>query len=387
MALHFTVGRSTAFSEEHAAKEAIVAAAKQAGPLALAVVFSTPQYVQDRLAQSLQAELGGVPWVGGSASVVFSGTELLRRGLVVGLFSGEGIQVGVGMGGPLSQHAAESGRQAAAEALAFMPDSQEGHHRLLLTFLDATVGNPAQAVRGASEVAGAFATWVGGGTGDNLLVIPSVQFAKGRAWRDRVVIVALDSPSRWGTGIEHGWQPYGPPVMVTGSDNNRLRELDYQSAFDVYRHSIALPHDEAFARFSARHPLGIPQIFGWHLIRDPAEAYLDGSIRCVGEVPEGCLVQVMRGETLSLLKAATQAARAAKTDVRTAPLAGALVFECCSRLNDVDGELKTELLAIQKTLGKGLPLAGCLSLGEVGVKGGGPPQFHNKTTVVAAMSV
>jgi hypothetical protein len=43
-----------------------------------------------------------------------------------------------------------------------------------------------------------------------------------------------------------------------------------------------------------------------------------------------------------------------------------------------------ELGAIRTSLGEGIAVLGCLTLGEVGSFGARMPQFHNKTAVVVA---
>src|SRR6186713_1158842 len=52
---------------------------------AFALVLSTDQYDADTLAEAVTRELQGIPWAGCCTAGVFTGTHLLRQGLVVGV--------------------------------------------------------------------------------------------------------------------------------------------------------------------------------------------------------------------------------------------------------------------------------------------------------------
>src|SRR6185295_2355942 len=125
-----------------------------------------------------------------------------------------------------------------------------------------------------------------------------------------------DLPRPIGAGIRHGWRPYGPPTMVTKAAGAVALELEYESAFDVYSRQVTGKGDsvtkDSFAAFARTHPLGIPQADGEHVIRDPLAVDPGGGLRCVAEVPDGCLVRVMEGDPEALLSAALAAAEAAR---------------------------------------------------------------------------
>lgn len=383
------LGKSSANNEHVAAAQAVAEAGELARHPVFALVFSTDQYDSDALAAALSQELGDVPWAGCCTAGVFVGTDFLDHGIAIGLFSARDLHVGVGLGGPLSSDPLEAGSRAAQEALAKLPPRQAGRSRVLMVLPDALTGNAAAVVRGASRIAGAGVHWAGGGAGDNLRFVRTAQFAHGLAWHDQVVVVALDSAGPIGTGIRHGWIPYGPPCTVTRACGATVLELDYQNAFEVYRstaedrgHTI---DSETFSAFAMTHPLGIPQADGEYVIRDPLAVEPDGGLRCVAEVPEGCVVRIMEGDSGALLEASLDAARAARTGV-AGTVGGAVIFDCVSRSLVLGSHASHERRAFQQGLGAKVPILGCLTFGEVGGLGAGVPQFHNKTAVVLALS-
>jgi hypothetical protein len=165
-------------------------------------------------------------------------------------------------------------------------------------------------------------------------------------------------------------------------------ELEYEPAFEVYRRAAEGRGDhvdlDGFASFAMNHPLGIPQGHGEYVIRDPLAVEADGGVRCVGEVPDGCLVRVMEANHPELVTAARLAAADAKSALHGA-IGGAIVFDCVSRAMLLGAHFGGELRAMQRSMGAAVPLMGCLTVGEIGAGPSVAPQFLNKTAVVLAV--
>ncbi len=381
------IGRSTRTSVAEAVAEAAGAALEGAQHPVLAVVFATEGFAPEPLAEHVSRSLHTLPWVGCSAAAVFTGPELLRHGLVVGVISSREAYVGIGAAGPVGGNPRSAGAAAVARALDQMPAPSPGRGRAVLLFLNALGGHGAEVVRGAVHEGGTAVAWTGGGAGDALNFKRTAQFARGKAFSDHAVAAAIDLPGTFGAGMRHGWRPYGPPTMVTRARGPLALELEYEQAFEVYRRSAALRGDdvtrEGFTTFAMSHPLGIPQADGDHLIRDPIAVEEDGSLRCMAEVPDGSLVRVMESGHEDLVAAAHSAGEAARAAVG-GPLGGALVFDCVSRMMLMGDRVDEELRGFQQALGD-TPLLGCLTFGEVGALGTGVAQFHNKTAAVLAL--
>lgn len=385
--MQLQVGRSIAVDEEGAAAEAVRGALGEASDPAVAIVLSTDQYDARRLARALARELDGLPWAGCCTAGVIDGSTLLAQGLVVGVIGGPGVRCGIGLCGPVTSDARGAGRKAVADALSGMPLLAKDFHRTLIVLPDAVFANPTDAVRGAASEGGSGVRWCGGGTGDNFKFVRTAQFSPAGAVIDHVVVIAIDSPDPVGIGLGHGWSPYGPPAVVTRSEGARVVELDDENAFEIYCRTAGSCGDsvtrEEFTAFAMLHPLGIPQIVGPDLIRDPLEVDSAGGLSCVGEVPEGSVVRMMVGAKPHLLEAGGVAALAARTSAAH-PLRGALLFDCFSRARIFRGQFTQELERIHAGLGESVPLMGCLTLGEVAAFGGGIPEFQNKTAVLMA---
>ncbi|NOK21170.1 FIST signal transduction protein, partial [Corallococcus carmarthensis] len=366
--MRIQIGKSRSADCIAAAREASQEALRGADAPTFALVLCTDQYDAVALASAVRKVLGDIPWAGCSAAGVFAGTELLLQGLVIALFLGDDFLVGVGMGGPVSESPRAAGRAAVAEAVSKLPPKPPGHRRALIILPDALSGNPTEVVRGAQQEAGAGIRWAGGGAGNNLRFVKTAQFTQGHAYQDQVVVIAFDAREPFGVGIQHGWSPYGPPSQVTKARGATAVELDYESAFEVYRRTAVSRGDsldeQSFARFAMTHPLGIPQANGEFVIRDPLSVDPDGSVRFIAEVPDGSLVRVMEGKRTDLLDAAAGAATLAR-EATPGAVGGAVVFDCVSRYLLLEEGVQDELARFQNALGAGVPVVGCLTLGEV----------------------
>ncbi len=235
----------------------------------------------------------------------------------------------------------------------------------------------------AYDIAGGERAVVGGGAGSLSLEAGPSLFGDAGLLGGRGQLVGL--PEALEVNVRHGWHRMAGPFLVTGATANTIHSLDYRPAFEVYREVIesASEHDfgsEPFFDIAKHFPLGKEQLDTEVLVRDPVRNE-DGSLVCVGEVPEFSMVYVLTGDRDSLVHSARRVGRDAGSAV---PGDGvALVFDCVSRALFLGDAFQQELDAIAEGLGPGRRLMGALTLGEVASSPMGPLSFHNKTTVLA----
>jgi hypothetical protein len=387
--MRLNIGTSTLEEPAAAVSAAMRAALTASASPALALLFSTYEYPPEVVVAAATRELGPIPWAGIVTPAILAAARIMPRGVAVGVIDCARMRVRVGASGtkPCSD-AREAGRRAARDALSGMPLPPVDRSRAMLLFADIDRCDAAEALHGALSVAGAGIAWCGGGTGPSDAAVSSARFAGGGAFDQQVVAVTLDGHARIGVGIKHGWQPTGPPAMVTAAHGCSLQRLEHRPAFEIYRaageeRGQHVAADE-FAAFARTRPLGIPQADGEYLIRDPLSVDAAGALRFMASVPDGALVRVMEGTPSMLIEAARVAASVARDDAG-GPLGGALVFDCVSRYHVLGDRLRDELAACRAALGEDVPLLGCLTFGEVGAFGARLPQFHNKTMVVLAL--
>lgn len=204
---------------------------------------------------------------------------------------------------------------------------------------------------------------------------------------DRAAL-ALLLPRHAGAALAHRYGTGAPLSVATGTDGNRIAAIDGLPAFDVYRdllarhHGVELTRDN-FYRHAVHFPLALHLAEGEPLVRIPVGVDDDGSLVCVGEVPEAALLSVVEAAPAD----SPETAQAVATAVRALQPAALLAFYCAARLLHHGEAAAARELAILADALAPAPVFGALSLGEIAnYAGQGYPRFHNATIVALPWS-
>jgi hypothetical protein len=192
--------------------------------------------------------------------------------------------------------------------------------------------------------------------------------------------------------LAHGYQSPEETVSVTASVGNRITQIDWQPAFDVYRAQIKQHYGielnrENFYQYAVHFPFGIALATGETLVRIPVGVDPDGSIHCVGEVPEYAMLTLLQGpapgSAAAVEKIAGRLGQQPFGQERSDPPAQAEVmlgFYCAGRRMHLGEAAEQELASLAQQTGE--RIVGALSLGEIGsLEQGAYPHFHNGTLV------
>lgn len=185
-----------------------------------------------------------------------------------------------------------------------------------------------------------------------------------------------------GAILEHGYSSPDTSLSATSTTGNRISSIDWRPAFDVYK-ELALKHynieitKDNFYENAVHFPIGIMRMDGEMLVRIPVALDDDGSLICVGEVPENSV--------LTLLKAVSSDSSSTVDSlvekIINIPEDTVLTFYCAGRRMHL-GDNALKELSLFNTKLKNKNIVGALSLGEIsGSKQGGYPLFHNAALV------
>jgi hypothetical protein len=209
---------------------------------------------------------------------------------------------------------------------------------------------------------------------------------------ERVVgngVLAIVLPRHRGAILEHG---YGVPermITATSTQGNRILQIDWRPAFDVYRelaqaqYGVAIDRDN-FYQYAVHFPFGIVRANGITLVRIPVALEEDGSLFCVGEVPANSVLALLEAPPVDSRH--TLETICSGLTAGNGPLAGRelLLFYCAGRrlhLGIDAAAAEIQGLAAQSGVAT---LAGALSLGEIGSTVEREyPLFHNATLVAS----
>ncbi len=193
---------------------------------------------------------------------------------------------------------------------------------------------------------------------------------------------------RFGFGMHGGWTPFGAARKVTRCDGNILYELDGEPALDIYRRYLGdyakdLPRVGQFFPFAmldANHQeVGlIRSILGIDVAA--------GALKFGDDIVPGSYLRMTHASTDRLVSAAESAAESA---MRMLPGSGhgtGMVFmvSCVGRELVMGERVDEEIEGVLDVFGKGPPLAGFYSFGEISPFAHGEiSKLHNQTVMVA----
>jgi len=232
--------------------------------------------------------------------------------------------------------------------------------------------------------------YIGAGAGTLSMKQTPCLFTTEGLLQDCAVLALLDAAS--GVGISHGWEHLSGPFRVTQSHQNVIHALDWKPAFQVYKEEVDLydPNTinrDNFFKIARAYPLGIAKIGAEQVVRDPVKLGDDDSLVCIGEVPEGTYVNLLRGDEDLLVNAASNALELAENAFTPGGGQRLNIFiDCFSRVLFLKNRFGRELNAIYKD-GKNQPLIGACTIGEIANSGSDYLEFYNKTAVVAILEV
>lgn len=363
----------------------------------LAVVFTAAGHDLPRLAAAVQAAVGDAPVVGATSCGIFvSGTFVGDEHHVgVLVLAGDEIEFGVALDQGLGNDNAAAGRRVARAARAGLPTGPDlsaapggdaapdgsARHSTVLLLSDGLAGDQQEIVRGVHAVAGARVPVIGGTAADAYTLSRTAVLCRGEAHRRAVVAVWMRSRRPLTITSGHGWSPAGLPALVTSAEGNRVRAIAGTSAQEFFVEQLRLLGEkragERFYELAVRHPLGLVQSDGSHLIRSVLAGDATGLLTSAG-VPSGSSIQVMAGDAETLLSGADRVA----TQLRErAPEAAAfLYFSCAARRLALGARIAEE----PDRLGGGPPSLGLYTYGEF-CRSTSAQGFHNATITGIAL--
>lgn len=259
----------------------------------------------------------------------------------------------------------------------------------LITFVDGLSSNIERFVSSLYTLIGPNSNIIGGGAGTLDFIQKPCLFSNKGLLQDAACIV--DFPFDLHSSIQHGWEILKGPYLVSEAGANLVKSLNYQPAFDVYRDLVEvesgeLLDDSNFFNIAKTYPLGIEDMHGKILVRDPIRVK-NRQLVCVGAVPENSMVYILKGRRKKLVESARLAAKEAcasytKNGIRGHRPGAALLMDCVSRVLFLREAFNEEMSAIEKELGASVRSFGALTLGEIANTRNSPVNLLNKSTVV-----
>jgi hypothetical protein len=196
-----------------------------------------------------------------------------------------------------------------------------------------------------------------------------------------------------GQGCEAGWSSFGPERRVTRAKGNVLYELDGKPALDLYKSylgeraaglpSTALLFPLSISLAADRNATDAGGLIRTVLAVDEASQ----SLTFAGEIPQGCVAQLMRANTDRLIECASVAVENAVENVAVGSAALVLSVSCVGRRLVLGERTDEELETVAEALSASARQVGFYSYGEISrLAARQHSDLHNQTMTVTVFS-
>ena len=252
--------------------------------------------------------------------------------------------------------------------------------------------NGSALVAGITAIVGGKVPVTGGLAGDGALFQETLVGGDSAPKKQMVAAIGFyGNAIRIGHGNAGGWDEFGPRRRITRSNGNVLFELDGEPALELYKRYLG---DEAkgLPGTALLFPLRIhdPKQPDRDLVRTVlAVEHNTGSMTFAGDMPEGLVSQLMRGNFHRLASGAAMAARQSVAAFAEKPGndSVAILVSCIGRRLLMGQRTVEEVEAAGGELGAKMPTLGFYSYGEISPHAAsGVCQLHNQTMTVTTFT-
>lgn len=261
----------------------------------------------------------------------------------------------------------------------------------VLVLSDGLVVNGSALVAGIARHAGACPIF-GGLAADGAQFMETAVGLNAAPRPRNVAALGFYGPSiRIGHGSAGGWDVFGPKRRITAARGGLLFELDGRPALDLYERYLDEEDFAALPGSALLFPLEIhdPVRPDHRLVRTVMAVDHDKrSLSFAGDMPEGWVAQLMRGNFDRLAAGAAQAAGRAREAIGAVEGGGlAILVSCIGRKLLMGQHIDTEIAAAGAELGHDLAHIGFYSYGEISPHAtSGRAELHNQTMTVTTMT-
>ncbi len=265
----------------------------------------------------------------------------------------------------------------------FDPAISDSEDSALFMIFDAMVPNIASILDKTYRQLGDSVNYMGANAGSETFQPMPCLFDNERVVQQGMLVMLF--PHHKGAMLEHGYQVPQKTILATSTSANRISTIDWRPAFEAYsehvqqQYGVVITKDN-FYQHAVHFPIGIVRADDEVLVRIPVMLDDDGSLFCVGEIPENSVLTLLDAPQAKSLHTVEQLAGRFEGGPEN------MLFYCAGRRMHLANAADDELRDFQQRTGQNV-FAGALSLGEIGSSHkGGYPLFHNATLVILPLN-
>ncbi len=186
-------------------------------------------------------------------------------------------------------------------------------------------------------------------------------------------------------GVSGGWQVLDGPFVVTSSKGKLLKELDYKSAFELYKAAIEKDLGKKvevkdFYSLMKDYPLGIVKNDEKYILRDPISFQKD-FLHLAGDIENNSVINILKAKESDLLESTAST----RNKVLQKGAKHLMIFECVSRLEYLTVNSYSKQLRELNKCESIKSVFGVISIGEVANSGEKYIDLLNKSCVIGGI--
>ncbi|HTL88678.1 MAG TPA: FIST N-terminal domain-containing protein [Leptolyngbya sp.] len=337
------------------------------------LLFTAIDFDYALILQAIDRAFPNLELIGCTSDAEMSDTlQFQQDSVILTLFCSEGIEIRAGVGRNVSQGAIAAAQSAIDQAHGDQPA------RFCITVPEGLSTSCSAILNGLQTVLGKRFPIFGGMATDDYRFEATYQFYKTEVLKDAVPILLFSGEGlKFSHGISSGWQPISRAGTVTKAVENAIFTIDDQAALPFYQDQLGglAPVPE--------HPLAVfePEDASFYL-RGCRPDSADGVLLCLGDVPEGAIVQVSTASRDDILAASkTAILQAIQTYPGDHPSI-ALIFSCDCRFKILGSRVREEYDLIRSCLPESVSCSGFYTYGELSpLSEFGITRLHNHTII------
>lgn len=194
-----------------------------------------------------------------------------------------------------------------------------------------------------------------------------------------------------GAVLEHGYHVSGRTVYATSTDKNRIFQINWRPAFEVYQQLVHAQYgieinQENFYEYSVHFPFGIKRANQQVVLRIPVTLEEDGTLFCIGEIPDNSVLTLLKMPSVDSDQTILALSNGLNGMYGSTEGAQLLLFYCAGRRVFIGTSAAIDELKAFKRITGASVVGGALSLGEIGSSSlDDYPLFHNAALVAARL--
>jgi hypothetical protein len=391
-----SVGVSTKKDSFTAGEEAAKKALKKLGSSAdVLLVLASSKFEHQKLLDGITSITKKTPMVGGTTAGEIATDKVRDNSVVIMALSSDEMKFATAIAKNLGKDEIKAGKQLTASLLKKIPRKIA---KTMIIVPDGLAGDGAKLVKGCQSVAGKNFEIVGGALADGADFKKTFQYYNGKVYTNSCPGLMFGGSFVSSTGIRSGWESIGNRIKVTKSTGNVLEELDGIPALDYYEKCLGEKRAKKLPGIGLEYPIGmideVAMIKGKEMyfqLRSPLAIDKEKrTITFAASIPEGKEITLTSASRESVIEGSKVAANQAKEILEGVKPSFLIVFDCIGRKLVLNKRVQEEIDAIQKVLGKDVPMIGFFTYGEIGpidkreekLKS---TRWHNQTTIILAI--